>query len=136
MGDSKAEVRKGMEEIQKMMESMNIEIHKWGTNCVQLLAEIPQDKRAKVVEMGDPEREAIKALGLVWDTETDTLLFPKGPPTLEPRTLRSMTSSAGQLFDPTGLVTPTSLPAKLLIQHAWRYQDEWDEEVPQPLAKK
>ena len=79
---------------------------------------------------------AIKALGIVWDTKRDAFRFPDGPPILEPWMLRRMTSSAGQLFDPLVLLGPTTLPAKLLIQHAWRYQDSWDLELPEYLGKK
>ena len=86
--------------------------------------------------MSDGENTAIKALGLTWDTERDLFLFTKSPPILQPWTLRSMTSSAGQLFDPLVLLGPATLPAKLLIQLAWRYQDDWDEELPESLAKK
>ena len=136
MGSSLGEMCKGMEELQEMMETMNIKVHKWGSNCLELMEEIPIEKRAKMVELGDPEREAIKALGFVWDTEKDVFLFPCGPPDLSPWMLRTMTISAGRLFDPIGLLTPTTLPAKLLIQHAWRYQEEWDDPVPQPLGQK
>ena len=86
--------------------------------------------------MSDEESQAIKALGLVWDTESDTFLFTKGPPIMDHWTLRTMTSSAGKLFDPLVLLGPATLPAKLLIQLAWRYQSDWDEELPDCLAKK
>ena len=111
-------------------------MHKWGTNCPELLEEIPQDKKAKQVTLSEGEGAAIKALGIVWDTEHDVFRFPEGPPDLNPWTLRKMTSSAGQLFDPLVLLGPATLPAKLLIQHAWRYQDSWDMELPECLGKK
>ena len=47
-----------------------------------------------------------------------------------------MTSAAARIFDPLGLISPTLLPAKLLIQHVWRYQDAWDEKVPEELGRK
>ena len=136
MADNRAEVVKGMEEIKALMEEMRITVHKWGSNCPSLLDGIPEEKRAKVVHLTDEGDPAIKALGVVWDTSKDSFCFPKGPPDLAPWTLRRMTSSAGQLFDPLVLLAPATLPAKLLIQHAWRYQDEWDQTLPECLAKK
>ena len=136
MSDSKAELGKGIEEIQDLMASMSIEVHKWGSNCSELLENFPPEKKAQLVQLTEDKRETIKALGILWDTEQDVFLFPRGPPVLQPWTLRSMTSAAGQLFDPSGLVSPTTLPAKLIIQHTWRYQDQWDDEVPDTLAKK
>ena len=134
--DSQADLSLGINEIQEVMKSMNIEVHKWGSNCPSLLADIPDDKRAKVITLKDPDREVIRALGVAWDTEHDVFLFPQGPPELVPWTLRKMTSSSARLFDPLGLVSPATLPAKLLIQHAWRYQDAWDELLPEELGRK
>ena len=136
MSYSKAELSVGMGEIKELMDSMGTKVHKWGSNCPELLEGIPLEKRAKMVELSDPDRQVIKTLGVVWDTEKDVFLFPKGPPILQPWTLRTMTSSAEQLFDPPGTISPTTLPAKLLIQCAWRYQEEWDEPVPEALGKK
>ena len=134
--DSLSELRLSIIQVQELMRSMHIEVHKWGSNWPPLLEGIPAEKRAKVITLKDPDREVIKALGLVWDAEKDVFLFPQGPPDLQPWTLRSMTSSAAKLFDPLGLISPTTLPAKLLIQHAWRYQDGWDDSVPEELGKK
>ena len=134
--DQKAEIRQGMKEVIALLGEMNINVHKWGFNCSELLDEIPLNRRAKVIKLVDDTGTAIKALGVVWDTEKDVFLFPKAPPILSPWTMRTMTSSAGQLFDPLVLLGPTTTPVKLLIQNAWRYQKEWDEPVPECLAKK
>ena len=136
MSDNLADLYEGKKEIKHLMESMGVGVHKWGSNCAELLSDIPEEKKAKMVKLTDEDRTAIKALGMVWDTERDTFLYAKTPPDLAPWTLRSMTSSAGQLFDPTVLVGPTTLPAKLLIQSAWRYQPGWDDPLPDCLAEK
>ena len=136
MSNHVAEVEQGMREIVELMKEMNIKVHKWGSNCAELLKHVPEGQKARVVRLSDQEGTAIKALGLVWDTERDEILFPKGPPILEPWTMRSMTSSAGQLFDPLVLLGPTTTPVKLLIQSAWRYQEGWDDELPECMAKK
>ena len=136
LSDHKAEIERGIQEVVELMREMNISVHKWGSNCPELLEEIPEDKRARVIKLAEKEDTAIKALGVVWDTERDVFLFPNGPPLLEPWTLRTMTSSAGQLFDPLVLLGPTTTPVKLLIQNAWRYQSEWDEPLPECMSKK
>ena len=136
ISDDKAEVRQGMLEVTEVMKEMGITVHKWGSNCPELLRDIPMDKRAKEVKLAEEDNPAIKALGLTWDTERDAILFTKPPPIYEKWTLRTVTSSAGQLYDPLVLLGPTTIPAKLLIQLAWRYQDKWDDELPDCLAKK
>ena len=136
MSDTKSELKVGIQEVQELMRHMGIGVHKWGSNCPELLQDIPKDRLAKEIAVTDCEGTAIKALGLIWDTEKDVFRFPQGPPDLSPWTLRRMTSSAGQLFDPLVLLGPATLPAKLLIQYAWRYQDSWDDELPECLGKK
>ena len=136
LSDNRSELVQGMSEVQELMGQIGISVHKWGSNCPELLKNIPDEKRARQVELSDCDGVAIKALGIVWDTERDVFRFPDGPPDLQPWTLRRMASAAGQLFDPLVLLGPTSLPAKLLVQHAWRYQDSWDTELPECLGKK
>ena len=118
------------------MRSMKIEVHKWATNIPGLLDDIPMAKRAKTMKLEIEEQVAVKALGLVWDVEQDSFRFLKGPSDMENWTLRTMCSSAGRLYDPLGLVSPTTLPGKLLIQNAWRYQGGWDAVLPEALGKK
>ena len=115
---------------------MGIQVHKWGSNLEELIQDIPQQQRAQTFQINSEGQGALKALGMAWDTETDQFLFLQGPPKKDGWTLRTMCSSAGQLYDPLGLVSPTTLPGKLLIQSAWRYQTGWDEQVPEVLGKK
>ena len=130
------EVKRGIREIVELTGTMGIQVHKWGSNRGELIQHVPPEQRAKTFQINCEGKGALKALGLAWETETDEFLFLKGPPKLELWTLRTMSSSAGQLYDPIGLITPTSLPGKLLIQSVWRYQKGWDERVPEVLAKK
>ena len=135
ISDNVADLHQGKRKIVALMNSMHIGVHKWGSNCHGVLEDLPLEKRAKVVKLSD-DRDAINVLGITWYTVQDTFLFPKGPPDLKPWTLRLMTSLVGQLFDPTGLLGPTTLPAKLLIQNAWRYQQDLDEVLPACLGDK
>ena len=65
MSDNKSELSLGIQEFQKVMKHMGISVHKWGTNCLELLEGIPQDKRAYQLTFSDGEGTAIKALGIV-----------------------------------------------------------------------
>ena len=130
------ELRRGVREIVELAGTMGIQVHKWGSNLEELIQHVPIQQRAKTFQINCEGQGALKALGIAWDTQTDEFLFLRGPPRLEPWTLRTMSSSAGQLYDPLGLISQTSLPGKLLIQSAWRYQKGWDEKVPEVLEKK
>ena len=129
-------LERGIREIVELTASMGIQVHKWGANLEELIRHVPAHQRAKTFQINCEGQGALKALGIAWDTQTDEFLFLQGPPKMEKWTLRTMSSSAGQLYDPLGLISPTTLPGKLLIQSAWRYQKGWDEEVPEVLGNK
>ena len=130
------ELKRGIREIVELTASMGIQVHKWGSNREELIQHVPPEHRAKMFQINCEGQGALKALGIAWDTQKEAFLFLQGPPKLEEWTLRTMTSSAGQLYDPLGLISPTTLPRKLLIQGAWRYQKGWDERVQEVLGKK
>ena len=130
------ELSRGVKEIVELTGTMGIQVHKWGSNLEELIEHVPLQQRAKTFQINCEGQGALKAMGIAWDTQTDEFLFLKGPPKLEPWTSRTMSSSAGQLYDPLGLISPTTLPGKLLIQSAWRYQKVWDEKVPEVLERK
>ena len=129
-------LKKCIKEIVDLTGSMGIQVHKWGSNKEELIRDFPMEQRAKTFQLNLEGQAAMKALGIAWDTQTDEFRFVQGPPKKEIWTLRTMSSSAGQLYDPLGLISPTTLPGKLLIQNAWRYQKEWDESVPELLGRK
>ena len=134
--DNLLDLYTGKREIIQLMSSMGVQVHKWGSNCPEILEDVPENKKAMLVKLSDDDQLAIKVLGMIWDTQKDTFLFAKSPSDLAPWTQRTITSSAGQLFNSTVLVGPTTLPAKLLIQNAWRYQPGWDDPIPECLATK
>ena len=114
--------KKAIKEIVELTGTMGIQVHKWGSNLEELIQDFPQHQRAKTFQLNLEGQAAMKALGIAWDTQTDEFRFMQGPPKKDCWSLRTMSSSAGQLYDPLGLISPTTLPGKLLIQNAWRYQ--------------
>ena len=107
--------------------SGGFQLRKWMSNSPEVLASVPPSDRAH------PEADLTaplppgRVLGLLWDTETDTI----GIQALENRkivqTKRGVLASLASIFDPLGLVTPFTLQAKLLMQELWRKQLSWDE---------
>lgn len=47
-----------------------------------------------------------------------------------------MLSEVSGLFDPLGLVSPSIVMAKIQLQELWKYNLEWDEQLPENLARK
>lgn len=80
-------------------------------------------------------------LGLVWDTQNDTLGingdFLKELESLldKPITKRIMLSVTQKVFDPIGFTCPTTLIPKLLLQKTWEKKIGWDKEVEQEIKE-
>ncbi|XP_072930335.1 uncharacterized protein [Epargyreus clarus] len=117
-------------------------LQKWASNRPAVLAKLTSElnRRSEEVKLQDnPTTE--KTLGLVWKPIEDHLTFnlnlkkvsieicngTKRPTKRE--ALRTIMS----LFDPLGLVTPVTVPAKRLLQDTWRLGVNWDEELPDDL---
>ncbi len=99
------ELKKGIKEIVELTGSMGMQVHKWGSNNAELLRDIPEEWRAKTFQLNPEGQGAMKALGVAWDTQVDEFLFLQGPPKSKEWTLRTMSSSAGQLYDPLGNIS-------------------------------
>lgn len=127
-------------ELEAFFKSMNMDVHKIGTNLSSLSKNLPETKLAKDVFLREGESSldvhTLKTLGLIYYVEKDKFAFPRPISREKNWTLRKMTSAAGSLYDPLGLLAPCTLAVKLLIQEVWREKKEWDEEVPAQIAQK
>ncbi|XP_050502173.1 uncharacterized protein LOC126881745 [Diabrotica virgifera virgifera] len=68
-----------------------------------------------------------KILGIIWSPDQDTFSFK--PPVCEvtsPITKRKILSYVSRLFDPLGLLSPTLVYSKLLLQRIWSLSLDWD----------
>ncbi|CAG4969716.1 unnamed protein product [Parnassius apollo] len=94
------------------------------------------------VRLGGKETE--KTLGLLWHVQSDHIGFNtnnmKMPIDVKEKqrlpTKREMLSIIMALFDPLGLISPVTTPAKRIFQDTWRYKAEWDDPLPIELKEK
>ncbi|GFT06891.1 uncharacterized protein TNCV_3112641 [Trichonephila clavipes] len=77
-------------------------------------------------------------LGIIWNLDNDVLkcCVDLEPLTCEVRIAKRLILSVAQkTFDSIGLLTPTTLLPKLLLQNLWKLKISWDYELP-PNCKK
>ncbi|GFS55678.1 integrase catalytic domain-containing protein [Trichonephila clavipes] len=77
-------------------------------------------------------------LGIIWNLDIDILkcYADLEPFTCEVRiTKRLILSVVQKIFDPIGLIAPTTLLPKLPLQNLWKLKISWDHELP-PNCKK
>lgn len=51
-------------------------------------------------------------------------------------TKRTILSTLAQIFDPLGLIGPTLIKAKIIVQELWKLQLDWDQEIPDYLKQR
>lgn len=76
-----------------------------------------------------------KTLGLSWNVILDTLNYQASVIDNKSKrvTKRTILSFIAQLFDPLGLVSPTIVLGKIIMQKIWRLGIGWDESLPLDL---
>ncbi|GFV49316.1 integrase catalytic domain-containing protein [Trichonephila clavipes] len=74
-------------------------------------------------------------LGLLWDLDKDTLkcnLNYSGEGEVSKRNVLAMVH---KIFDPLGILSPTTLLPKILLQEAWKLKLKWDDPLPENIQK-
>lgn len=127
------------QQVKDLLASACLPIHKWCSNSEQLLEHIPESEREekKIVEEKDVNR-VIKVLGILWDPDSDELLFSIKSPDIDSNskssTKRTILSEIAKLYDPLGFLSPVIVLAKLLMQKLWRSKVDWDETVEEEIS--
>ena len=109
--EASVELQKSLD---KMMERGGFNLTKWASNSKEVLSCIAKQDQAPSNTIDFSESEPLKALGICWNTISDSFLFnvpQSGLKMNDPETKRSLLSIASRIFDPMGL-----LKAKILFQ--------------------
>lgn len=116
-------------ELIKCLSNNGFELSKWTANHADLLKYIPIPNENSLYSL-NMETEAIKTLGLYWDSNSDSFIYKVSLPIPEHKiTKRSILSNIVRLFDPFGLPGPVIVIAKILMQQLWKLKINWDDEL-------
>lgn len=135
--DSSQRARQLQTQISQILKNYGFNLRKWCSNKSSLLENISlEDHEVK----WDPQTNSniIKTLGIIWNSTTDSFQISCQTklPDNSHHTKRSVSSSAGSIFDPLGLVMPIVVIAKLILQELWQLNINWDHNIPQHLSEK
>ncbi|VDO35511.1 unnamed protein product [Haemonchus placei] len=83
----------------------------------------------------EPTSDAVKLLGLRWNTHEDTLGVPIKSITKKVTTKRSALRAFASTFDPLGLLIPLFIKAKIFIQNIWIKKCLWDDPFDEAKRK-
>ena len=78
----------------------------------------------------------VKALGLQLYPGPDHYSFAMQHINDKPiNTKRELVSDVGQVFDPTGLISPVVIKCKMLLQTTWQRGTGWDDKLPEDVKE-
>lgn len=124
--------QKAIEKQQKaeiIFNECSMPLREYASNSEEVMKNIPENKKYPF--------KVIKVLGVPWDTSKDYLEIKLPKVKLDGKLSKRMISSAiASAFDPLGLITPTLIPAKLLLQQLWLIKLDWDDLVPEEIRSK
>lgn len=129
-------------QVDEVHQAAGFHLRQWNSNCTELMKNIKPEERAGA--MTTPIGEGEKMLGLLWDSNADSLHFntslhrvPNAVKNRErPPTKREALSTVMSIYDPLGLLSCYTITAKIALQQLWKLETGWDEAVPEEIASK
>lgn len=126
---SPEEASKLIYELNQIMESGGFTLRKWASNSPEAIGHVTEERRL-MHSNGKPEDEqVVKVLGLTWNSSEDTIQLQIAK-TSEVKTKRDLLSFIARTFDPLGLLSPSTIMLKILMQELWKDKLSWEDEIP------
>ena len=122
-------------ELKDLCQRGGFNLTKFSSNSPVVVSSFPAHDRSKEMKQWTGSGKCLpdeRALGVVWETSSDTLRIAVEMRNIssKPLTRRGMMSAVCGLYDPLGMVSPTLLRGRLILQELCRLQVEWDSEIP------
>ena len=96
-----------------------MQTHKWLSNSLKVLENIPPQYRASEVSLDGDEISAVKTLGVLWLATNDVFTFKSDVLKKFQPSKRNFLKRIATLFDPLGMLSPFVIRAKVLMQEIW-----------------
>ena len=116
--------------VMSVLQYHGFRLMKWISKSPEILHSRPTSEISKnIISLYLNTLTVERALGMIWDINQDTLTFK--PVTREyPNSKRGILSLVSSVFDPLGILTPSLLELKLIIQELWKLKIDWDSKIP------
>lgn len=118
-------------EVDLTLRSGGFELRKWTSNNSGVVSSLSAMATHMLDRTEDAETSVCAGLRWMVRSESFRVRLEQGTKT----TKRAILSSTARLYDPTGLIGPTIIIAKIIIQNLWRLGLAWDDELPQPVLR-
>ena len=136
-GTPTTEVREKKTKPVEILEDATFKLHKWHSNVETLESDESNSKENAIDDYQStfakqqlgPRQAETKLLGLPWNKKEDTLSVDTVNKKLA-TTKRSALSQLAIVYDPLGLISPTTLLGKVLYRKMCEAHHFWDTELP------
>ncbi|XP_026110661.1 uncharacterized protein LOC113084551 isoform X2 [Carassius auratus] len=124
------EARHLVDKLTSLLATGGFELRQWASNTPEVISHLPKEARSESSELWlnesgtDPQE---LALGLRWLCNSDTLRYKYHMLDQPTPTMRNIYRVLARLFDPLGFIVPFTTRAKVLVQHLWDKQRDWDD---------
>ena len=99
-------------------------------NDVDVMKRIEEGDRSKDYKLSS---RVTKVLGVRWNFDEDKFHFKINVPDQTTLTRRSMLQTVASIYDPMGLISPSVLSGRILVQETTRLKLGWDQEIPKDI---
>ena len=126
-------------ELKEVLARGGFNLKKWRSSSAEVLSKIPQASLEPVPTQDLVDMHSAKypkALGVTWDSLSDTMSTYIDLPSSFVSTKCGIISDVARTFDVLGWLSPAILPMKILFQELRERHLDWDEEVPEVLKLK
>ena len=121
--------------VKEMCAAGGFNLTKFICNRKNVLMSIDKRKDVKDTDLAMEELPTERALGVYWNVQEDALCF-KVNLKEKPRNQRDMLSMLSSFYDPLGLVSPSILRGRLILQELCQEGLHWDKQVSEEYVKK
>ena len=122
---------KAVLETKHCLQTGGFRLTKLVSNSSLVLNQIPPEDK-------DNQTDVVRVLGVKWTLEKDCFLmkpltnFPKDASAYTQRKIFSLVSS---IFDPIGVMSPSTIRFKIVLQELWKLGKKWDKQIASQVVK-
>lgn len=134
--NTREEAKYVCENISSILLRRGFELRKWKSNDKSVISGLSNDETANEIDFSINKENESKILGLSWHCERDILKYKisnfNSPSIITKRTILSRIAT---IFDPLGLLSPSIIIAKMLLQKMWSEKLTWDQPLPPHIRR-